>query len=454
MKQHLPALTGLRFVAALGVIGVHFGLNCLPGVLHQLAVNGATGVSLFFVLSGFILTYTYAESTGVVRGGARAFWWARFARIYPVYLLGLVVGVGPLVWAPALPAYHPNSVLVAVSTIGLVQAWLPWVHYVWNSPSWSLSTEAMFYALFPLLLPRLARLPTRSLPIALVLCYVSALLGPSVYRYLHLDQGDPSALPLWEDVILYNPLPHVPEFVFGILLAMCFRRIPARVVRHSGPLSVLCASALLSLLAQGAALPGMYARNGALAPLFGLLILALAYGRGPIARILGSQLFSLLGEASYSMYLLHWPLHAWFVRASGLPDMAFRSSLPLFACYLGIVIAASILSFRLVEQPARQTYTARHNPPCDRLPRTGHDGSEPHPAHNPPQEGHRYSGQSSGRPVSQQTYQLSCTFGSREPPRHERVGMLTQPDGVIFLPVETIGASGSHQDQAGRPRVR
>src|SRR5690554_5743831 len=95
MRPHLPTLTSVRFFAALYVLVVHFGMHMFEGTpLEGFATLGSTGVSMFFVLSGFILTYTYAGRSS--KPGR--FWWARFARIWPVYVLSLVASL-PAYWS-------------------------------------------------------------------------------------------------------------------------------------------------------------------------------------------------------------------------------------------------------------------------------------------------------------------------------------------------------------------
>src|SRR5438067_1929482 len=86
---HLPALTGLRFLAALVVVIDHTGYGPLAAMV---APFGGVAVTLFFILSGFILTYTYTRNGTAVHGGWRAFYIARIARVYPLYLLGCAVG--------------------------------------------------------------------------------------------------------------------------------------------------------------------------------------------------------------------------------------------------------------------------------------------------------------------------------------------------------------------------
>src|SRR5947209_7185962 len=133
----------MRFLAAVTVVAFHFApLPALNG-----SDAGPAAVTLFFLLSGFILTYTARPG----RGSVREFYVARFARIYPAYLLGLGLAIALL----PMGIYHPNQWCV-VPTNGLlpdlfaVQAWFPDRAACLNGPAWSLSCEVLFYALFPL----------------------------------------------------------------------------------------------------------------------------------------------------------------------------------------------------------------------------------------------------------------------------------------------------------------
>ncbi|MDX6231026.1 MAG: hypothetical protein QOI76_4416, partial [Frankiales bacterium] len=122
-QPRLPALTGLRFVAALAVVLSHFSEQRLVDVPRRLVTfldGGRTAVSLFFVLSGFVLAYNYAHlSTTDQR---RRFYVARFARIYPVVLLALLVAVPSILYARSRPDVllswfaiksHPDASLAA-----------------------------------------------------------------------------------------------------------------------------------------------------------------------------------------------------------------------------------------------------------------------------------------------------------------------------------------------------
>src|SRR5512140_2565358 len=154
----LHALTGARFFAALHVVLFHFGAALFAGVpawADRLRDSGYAAVSFFFVLSGFILAHQYGPSAEAGSFDARRFWVNRFARIYPVYALGLAALV-PLAWDAELgrATFGDTSLLAKVVTLGahltMTQAWVPRLVASWNLPGWSLCAEAVFYASFPL----------------------------------------------------------------------------------------------------------------------------------------------------------------------------------------------------------------------------------------------------------------------------------------------------------------
>src|SRR5262249_9958006 len=121
------------------VVCYHYAPPGMPRLFDNIARNGHLAVGLFFVLSGFVLAYNYAGR----EVSARKFWLARFARIYPAYLLGF------LLIAPAVVfRYQDNPGKLTASGLAagtLLQAWIPRLELAWNGPGWSLSNEAFFY---------------------------------------------------------------------------------------------------------------------------------------------------------------------------------------------------------------------------------------------------------------------------------------------------------------------
>jgi len=380
--QHLKALTGARFLAAVLVVAYHFlrvPVAPEPGPLHvatqalnNLISSGFTGVSFFFILSGFILAYTYVVPTRGLRVTPRRFWLARVARLYPIYLLALVVAFIPyLGWGassaqsclgtPVSAAPH-HAAVTGGAAIFMVQAWLPCAMR-WNPPAWSLSAEAFFYLLFPLIALGIARLRRRHLVGAAIGAWGVTLALSLAYLVLQPDAGVQAgwASRYWSWILYSDPLARLPEFVMGAALGRLFleRRVTSRPRNLLNPhvLAPLAAAAIVMTLCLDI-VPDVFYKIVALDPLFALLVYSLAFGVGPLASLLSLPQMVLLGEASYAVYILHWPIHLWFghiADALPLPASLWPPSRPApFAVYLCIVLVAAVLSVRYVERPAQR----------------------------------------------------------------------------------------------------
>jgi peptidoglycan/LPS O-acetylase OafA/YrhL len=204
-RSRLPRMTSLRWYAALVVLLYHANATLDWRPLHVFAF-GQVGVTFFFVLSGYVLAWSYSPATT-----PRRFWWRRFARIYPSHLVVLVVAVVlGLTVAGEDFITDPLGVLAAVL---LLQAWVPTfdVLYAGNPPSWSLSCEAFFYALFPWLHGRIRRASTTTVVVATVaFLVVMAVAGRLIA---------PPGTDLGNTLGYANPVVRLPEFVVGIVLA-------------------------------------------------------------------------------------------------------------------------------------------------------------------------------------------------------------------------------------------
>ncbi|HTU49609.1 MAG TPA: acyltransferase [Acidobacteriaceae bacterium] len=337
-RSPLPALTGIRIFAAYYVVMLHtgagyFGRHGAPEVVLRLLNKGYSAVSLFFILSGFILVYTYQGKMSGPENVAR-FWEARFARIYPVYLLAL-----------ALMAPFAKTITVGqrLAVLTMVQTWMPWKPEMigaWNFPAWSLSVEAFFYLSFPLILIGLKRLRVSGLRwvagILLALIVVGRLPRP-VLDWQH------SAIAF----VRYIPVPvlRLPEFIVGMALGLVFLRTPGR--RFSALISI---GALLTAIVV-LCLPSAVWASVAVIP-FAILVISLAYQSGPVARFLSNRIIILLGSASYAVYLLQLPTRI-YTRLVVAQMLHAPHGLDAFLspCFLLIL---SILVFLFWEEPARK----------------------------------------------------------------------------------------------------
>lgn len=336
-RSALPALTGIRFFAAIQVVMFHFGAGFaerrgVPNVIHRALTNGWAAVTLFFILSGFILCYTYAGQIDRPDGKIH-FWEARFARIYPVYLLSLL-----LCWPSQI---HPRpGTSIAVFT--MVQAWNPLhVEYAgyWNMPAWTLSTEAFFYLAFPFLLPIIERFSVRALKISAVATVLVITLGhtmtPSIERLTRI-----TLIPL--------PVFRFPEFLAGMLLGLIYLRSERPRTMALTPYVAVAAIFAILLFVTG---PWV----SLLAIPYAILIYDLAARNSVISRLLGTRLIVLLGGASYAIYLLQEPVRSWLhrlVRGSWNLQMDKGGIDALLTPV--VLVLFSIAVFRYWEEPVRK----------------------------------------------------------------------------------------------------
>ncbi|MFO0583520.1 MAG: acyltransferase [Anaeromyxobacter sp.] len=355
------ALTGLRFLAAAHVVWFHAGPATGIPALDRVRDAGWTAVNLFFVLSGFVLAHRYPRLEGP--GAVRGFLAARAARIYPAHLLALAGTLLALVTTGALAAWPPGwtgrPLGLALEAL-LLHAWLPPTGGV-NLPDWTLSVELGFYALFPVLLPRLARRPPGAplgLAAACVLGYAAAF-GVAYALATGAGPLPPSnaAFGWWNNL----PPTRLPAFVLGMALAR-YAGEPggARLLaRHGGALALAGAAGwVLVTAAVELPWPALEVTGTLLLPFHALLVLGLAGGRGPLAAALATRAAGRLGDWSYGVYLYQWPVLVAFRALAARP--AGRLGAGAFLAYLAVLVAVSGLLFRGFEAPARRRLRAAY----------------------------------------------------------------------------------------------
>lgn len=339
-RPRLEGLTGLRFVAALHVVVYHFAAAAVagaPAFVRHVQAAGHAAVSLFFVLSGFVLAYNYSEPLARGTVSRRRFWWARAARVYPLYLLCIVAELPIQLHAGTAP--RTLALASAGDALGL-QAWLPRITFVGNAPGWSISVELFFYALFPWLSARLFVRERRM--VAALAAWMAIAVAAAALPWLPWLRGDAALL------VKCAPLVRLPELVVGLgvgkLYLVSLRR-PAPPERAADRQALVALAAIAALFAVEAALPRWFL-HGLLVPPFALLVWAVARG-GRLARALGAAPLRALGEASYALYLLQMPLH------QAIGGRYEWTALPLCAFVVGLT-AAALVAHALVERPAQR----------------------------------------------------------------------------------------------------
>jgi len=341
----IRALTGLRGIAALYVIILHY-FAPLPLTTHLLCFlgHGYLAVDLFFTLSGFVLALNYADrfASRFDISGYVTFLCRRFGRIYPLYLFSLLAAT-ILVERGLLPLYGRSISATFWSNLFLIQNWGNWASM--DFPAWSISVEWCAYLLFPLLL----KLPTRSVrgmwSVAL-LCTLS-LCGVTLFSYTHagwpklLDKG--SGFP--------SLVRCVTEFSLGIVaFRISFTPFGEQLKNNFGaPASVLLG--ILVLLAfRGTDL--------VLALLFPWLIISLTGRVTPLSRFLGCKPIEYLGLLSFSLYLIH-PLLSSAINFldQRLKRGEFRHSHTIaVVIILPLLFLCSTVTFYGIEIPVRRRF--------------------------------------------------------------------------------------------------
>ncbi len=375
-RPTLRPLTGLRFVAALGVLLFHYWAPCLtgaPAVVWNINRAGHVGVSLFFVLSGFILAYTYLNEDGRLTTNRGKFWMARFARVYPLYVFSLLLDwphfylkwVGPTLHEKPLATAGLEIGAVSASCLGLLQSWTAGIAYLWNAPAWSVSVEAFFYAVFPFVTATVLVRDRRSMYRLVAGLWVAALLPAVVAVVGEARFTDRESQIVWDHSFGASPLLRLPEFLIGVVAGQQFVRAmagpqvaPGGWVRYGVWLS---GGVILVVLACSPLIPQRLLHNGLLAPAFAVLVYSLARQPGPVGAVLGSRVLVLLGEASFAVYILQVPLHALaraVARYAGGGDMTSGVAVettPVFIVTFSVfVILAAVAALFVIERPARR----------------------------------------------------------------------------------------------------
>ncbi|MDB5309180.1 MAG: putative acyltransferase [Gemmataceae bacterium] len=308
-KHRLDALTGLRFLAALAVAFSHLpqlhGDTTIAPTPRRIMAEGAAGVPFFFVLSGFVLAYSYHDR--FARPGRRElgrYALARFARIWPVYLL--TVGVAA-VW-PMVPL--PPGAWAAAKNLLLVHMWLPSTNPDpgFNPVAWSLSEEVFFYAVLPVLLWAAAKAP-RVGRWGLVGGAAAAWVVPAGLVLWHCTN-----LNRWTLYVCHLcPLVRLGEFGVGLVLGLGFVRSaaptlgpPDRRTRRVWTGLELAAVLVVALsVFHSFRVPLLFRLNGYYTLPFALVVATFARQRGALSGLLAGRVAVYLGEVSFAFFLLH-----------------------------------------------------------------------------------------------------------------------------------------------------
>ncbi|WP_170153975.1 acyltransferase family protein [Actinoplanes italicus] len=351
----------MRAVAAFLVAAQHFAEQ--PGLLPEggttdtirvaFSAFGAIGVSFFFVLSGFVLTWTAVARPDDT---APRFWRRRFFKIYPNHVVTMLIATAFILWEGA--PYAAERLSAPEAQLLLVHAFSidPMVAFGFTGVSWSLSAEAFFYLSFPLLLPLVNRIPAARLWAATGGVLLLILAMPQVATLLPDEPAYPWYPSAWEYwFVAYFPVVKLLEFLLGVLLARLV--LSRRWVRT--PLPVAAAALVVCLIASPF-VPTLYGLTAVV--IVGIALIIPAGATADIERqpsFLRRRTMVWLGDISFAFYLLHtlalqFALQIW-TRMNGTTTAT--SAIVLILAGLGVGILSSWLLFQFVEKPMQRRFS-------------------------------------------------------------------------------------------------
>jgi peptidoglycan/LPS O-acetylase OafA/YrhL len=361
--SNIYALTSVRFFAAMLVVFHHTVMLFLPALYKELSVNAPhsflTGlllklpvsVNFFYLLSGYVMSLVYLCDGQPV--DTQVFFPARFARIYPLYLLTLFLDAPFLLfekihrYGMAMGTVKTAAVFAAKSV--LLQGWYPrWLAGI-DTPNLTLTAETVFYLCFPLMGPQLWKLRGARIGTTALCLWIVGLLLVICGRHI---------LPA---ISVVAPIYHLPTFAVGVLLARwhALYRTSHRTGESAGestPIRPQTACAVLALAATAIAAVAVAAAKysmvdvlyaGLLTPVFAGVIWSLSAVATPFSRMLCADWLIALGNASFAVYLLHTPMAHLF------EYLHWNSHPAMYAVYLAALVGLSLLSFTYFETPLR-----------------------------------------------------------------------------------------------------
>ena len=347
----IDQLTFTRFLAATAIVVFHYGKFVPPfnsGILSRASNNANICVSYFFVLSGFIMVVAYHRFKRI---SFKKYYINRFSRIYPVYLLALLI---TLFFVVTVKAFDLTGFSLHLF---LLQGWVPRYTMDYNVPGWSLSVEAFFYLLFPLLYNFVyTRFNLNRVFLWIIIFWFLMQTG----FFLVSKYGSVASLVPFSgterfNFLFYSPFLHLDEFLAGNAAGLLFMRIKSGQVNYSKNIVAAClffsaivVFSLLFLIPNAKDYFAINLHDGLLAIIFIPFILWLSLSKNTFTSILSSKPLVFLGNISYEMYILQFPVFATLTAINLKLKLA-----PTSFFYFGLIglILFSAICHLLIEKP-------------------------------------------------------------------------------------------------------
>lgn len=356
--MRIDSLTSLRLFAALAVFVHHmeFFQNSPSAPVREVFQwfwEGFVGVQFFFVLSGFVISYSF---TGRLRKGPfpfSDFLFFRAARLFPTHWLTMIVAI---FLYGSLGGPSVDSLLRLVTQVTLTQSLVvdPSFFFNFNAVSWSISVEIFFYLAFCLVVA----LPTRVLAGIWV-----AMIAIVVVNILRTDPGQVPTT--W--LLYINPAFRFVDFLTGMLLHRWYAARPLRMTVLQATVAEIGALGLIAVFVFAAIKGGVgiqwrwdiyYVLPAA------AVVFVFAHQQGALSAILKHRWLILLGDASFALYMVHQLLIAVALRYFPPGEIVgFRSALlyavPILIAGIGLSLVVHLYFERPVNAALRRWWERR-----------------------------------------------------------------------------------------------
>lgn len=360
LKQDIHSLTALRFFAAMAIAIDHtwpvvYKFNefeLLNSSVHQLAYVGMT---LFFVLSGFVIHYNYDDVLSKA-GGVWQFVMARISRLYPLYLLLIVF---------ELVVLNHDYGYKFFRMLTMTQSWTYefdesnsplFIGYKYSVVAWSISTEVFFYAVYPAIRLLIKKMGGRNFSVMTFVVSAAIIFGAN-HATGYFAKYSNSAFPVYDWLTYISPFVRVFEFMSGCALAVLYRSLGQPRKRMWSVLVCFALMYLFLFVARGYyASPAVSVLMREVGLLIPICVLIYGVAHGGVASIFSNKVFFRLGEASYSIYLVHLVFAEYFANLASVSFNSYElvNANARFLAAISCTLLLSLLLYQYFEMPAKK----------------------------------------------------------------------------------------------------
>ena len=325
----ITQITFTRFLAAMAIVISHFNKDMFLyqiDYISNIFLKANVGVSYFFILSGFIMIVAYHKKDRI---NYFDYYKNRFARIYPLYVLGLLLYL--------ITRYSGFSFYKAFLYLLGLQSWIPGEAMILNFPGWSISVEFLFYLIFPLLYNHFYSKGNKSVWVITAIIWMVTQVFCSLYAGSLYYEGPHTES---HELLYYFPLMHINEFLVGNLAGLFFVK-NHKQKNYDVPVIVIFLLILLALI-----FVPLFYHNGLMALLFIPLIILISKNNGTLTRIFSLKPLEYLGEASYAVYITHIPVLYILREILEQYNLGIDT---IFWMYMGVLMITSALFYQFIE---------------------------------------------------------------------------------------------------------